>query len=81
MAPHPSHNITLFELIFNVKFPLLRLLQFLSDSKSTIVSIFIFVLLILNKRQRRVTLVPQIICNETANNHSFGSGLFGYGSN
>ena len=30
------HNIILLELDFNVKFPLLRLLQFLSDLKSTI---------------------------------------------
>ena len=33
----PPPNIILFELDFNVKFPLLRLLQFLSDLKSTIV--------------------------------------------
>ena len=32
----PPHNIILFELDFSVKFPLLRLLQFLSDLKSTI---------------------------------------------
>ena len=32
-----SHNIILFELDFNVKFSLLRLLQLLSDLKSTIV--------------------------------------------
>ena len=31
------HNIILFELDFDVKFPLLRLLQFLSDFKSTII--------------------------------------------
>ena len=30
------HNIILFELDFDVKFPLLRLLLFLSDLKSTI---------------------------------------------
>ena len=36
MLPPPPHNIILFELDFNVKFPLLRLLQFLSDLKSTI---------------------------------------------
>ena len=32
----PPHKIILFQLDFNVKFPLLRLLQFLSDFKSTI---------------------------------------------
>ena len=32
VAP-PPHNIILFELDFNVKFPLLRLLQFLRDLK------------------------------------------------
>ena len=32
----PKHNINLFELDFIVKFPLSRLLQFLSDLKSTI---------------------------------------------
>ena len=32
VAPHvPPHNIILFELDFNVKFNLLRILQFLSD--------------------------------------------------
>ena len=36
MLPPPPHNIILFELDFNVKFPVLRLLQFLSDLKSTI---------------------------------------------
>ena len=39
MLPPPPpplpHNIILFELVLNVKFPLLRLLQFLSDLKST----------------------------------------------
>ena len=35
--PPPPHNIILFELDFNVEFTLLRLLQFLSDLKSTIV--------------------------------------------
>ena len=35
MLPPPPYNIILFELDFNVKFPLLRLLQFLSDSKNT----------------------------------------------
>ena len=32
----PPHNIILFELVFNTKFPLLRLLQFLSGLKSNI---------------------------------------------
>ena len=32
----PPHKIILFELDFNIKFPLLRLLQFVSDLKSTI---------------------------------------------
>ena len=36
MLPPTLHNITLFKLDFNVKFPLLRLLRFLSDLKSTI---------------------------------------------
>ena len=31
--PQPQHNFILFELDFNVKFPLLRLLLFLSDLK------------------------------------------------
>ena len=31
------HNIILFELDFDLKFPLLHLLQFLSDSKNTII--------------------------------------------
>ena len=35
LPPLPPHNIILFELNLNVKFPLLPLLQFLSDSKST----------------------------------------------
>ena len=35
-CPLPPHNFILFELDFDVKFPLLRLLQFLSDLKSTI---------------------------------------------
>ena len=34
VGPPPPHNIILFELDFNVKFPLLRILQFLSDLKS-----------------------------------------------
>ena len=38
MLPPTPHNIILFELDFNVIFPLLRLLQFLSDLKSTIVT-------------------------------------------
>ena len=33
-GPPPTHNFNLFELDFNVKFPLLRLLHFLSDLKS-----------------------------------------------
>ena len=37
MLPQTPHNIILFELDFIVKFPLLRLFQFLSDLKSTIV--------------------------------------------
>ena len=46
MLPPPRHNITLFELDFNVKFPLLRLFQFLSDLKSTS-----------SKNARKLTLV------------------------
>ena len=37
MLPLPQHNFILFELDFDVKFPLLRLLLFLIDLKSTIV--------------------------------------------
>ena len=40
VCPPPTHNIILFKLDFNVKFPLLRLLQFLSDLKSTICYLF-----------------------------------------
>ena len=38
LPPPPStpHNNIMFELDFNVKFPLLRLLQILSDLKSTV---------------------------------------------
>ena len=37
VASHvPPHNFILFELDFDIKFPLLRLLLFLSDLKSTI---------------------------------------------
>ena len=39
VARQPPNNIILFKLNFNVKFPLLRLLQFLSDLKSTIITI------------------------------------------
>ena len=39
MLPPPPHNIILFKLDFDVKFPLLRLLQFLSDLKSTILNL------------------------------------------
>ena len=31
----PPHNIVLLQFDFNIKFPLLRLLQYLSDLKST----------------------------------------------
>ena len=33
--PPPPYNIILFELDFNIKFPSLRLLQYLRDLKST----------------------------------------------
>ena len=36
MLPPPPHNFFLFELDFDIKFSLLRLLLFLSDLKSTI---------------------------------------------
>ena len=36
MLPLPPHNFIMFELDFDVNFPLLRLLLFLSDLKSTI---------------------------------------------
>ena len=36
LPPTPPHNFILFELDFEVKSPLLRLLLFLSDLKSTI---------------------------------------------
>ena len=41
VAPLTPHNFTLFELDFNVKFPLLRNLNFLSDIKGTIYDILI----------------------------------------
>ena len=37
MLPPTPHNFILFQLDFDVKFPLLRLLLFLIDLKSTIV--------------------------------------------
>ena len=37
MLPPPQHTIILFELDFNIKFPLLHLLQFLNDLKSTFI--------------------------------------------
>ena len=40
MLPPPPPNFVLFELDLDVKFPLLRLLLFLSDLKSTIFSDF-----------------------------------------
>ena len=36
LPPGPPHNFILFELDFDIKFPLLRLLLFLSDLKSNI---------------------------------------------
>ena len=39
---HPNTTFSILESDFNVKFPLLRLLQFLSDLKSTILSFNIF---------------------------------------
>ena len=36
MLPPPQHNFILFELDFDVKFPLLRLLLFLSDSNTIV---------------------------------------------
>ena len=36
MLPPTPHNIILLEVYFRVKFPLLRLLHFLSDFNSTI---------------------------------------------
>ena len=36
MLPPPPHNIVLFELDLKIKFPLLRLLKFLSDLKKTV---------------------------------------------
>ena len=39
MLPPPPHNFILFQLDFDVKFPLLRLLLFVSDLKSTIYGI------------------------------------------
>ena len=35
MLPPPPHNIILYEIDFDIKFPLLRLLQFLSYLKGT----------------------------------------------
>ena len=39
VAPYPNTNFILFQLDFNVKFPLLRLLQFLADLKRTILGV------------------------------------------
>ena len=39
MLPPLPHNIILFQLDLNVKFPLLLLLQFLSDLTNTIISL------------------------------------------
>ena len=39
MLPPPPHNIINVELDFDVKLPLLRLLQFQSDLKSTIINL------------------------------------------
>ena len=52
MLPPPPHNIILLELDFDVKFPLLGLLLFLSDLKSTIVCIlrFPFVKMLVTKK-------------------------------
>ena len=36
VAPSPTQDFLIFKFDFNVKFPLLRLLQFLSDLKSPI---------------------------------------------
>ena len=49
IAPH-SHNIILFELDFTLKFPLLRLLQFLNDLKSTSLGLHKYVLFYLMKK-------------------------------
>ena len=38
LPPIPSYNIILFQLDFNVKFSMLRLLQLLSDLRSTILN-------------------------------------------
>ena len=37
LPPNPTKNNILFEVDFTVKFPLFRLLQFLSDLKNTII--------------------------------------------
>ena len=42
VANNPPHNFILLELNFDVKFPLLRLLLFLSDLKSTILNPYLF---------------------------------------
>ena len=47
--PPPPQNIILFELNFNVKCPLLRLLHLLSDLKSTIVNYYNSVISIVEK--------------------------------
>ena len=39
MLPPPPHNFILFELDFYVEFPLLRLILFLIDLKSTIITL------------------------------------------
>ena len=40
-SPPPPHSTILFELDFNIKFPLLHLLKFPSDLKRTIVVLFL----------------------------------------
>ena len=56
MLPPTPHNIILFELDFNIKFLLLRLLQFLSDLKSTIVEdlmwkyLFLFNVVVIHRK-------------------------------
>ena len=66
MLPPTPHNIILFELDFDVKFPLSRLLQFLSNLKSTIVLL--------------IQLAKQYLCTQNAND-VFGHYIIVYFSN
>ena len=54
MLPPNPHNIILFEVDFNIKFPLLRLLQFLSDLK---VLLLVMTNIVKNEPKTRPTML------------------------